>query len=223
MSENTAISEKKWTFTVILRKFFESLFWVAILIFILDIVTKWAIQSNLTPGQRIPLFETGFISLHLTLSYNQGAAFGMGSNGDLSWRVLWILVSIILTIGLIVFYIVKGKKLDLIYRCGVMLMIGGAFGNMIDRTFYWNETVGFSGVIDWISFTFFNSYSFATFNIADSSLVIGVIVLIVGMIIDLVKDAIANKKRGVYDIEPEKLKAKEDASKEEISEKNNDK
>ena len=66
----------------------------------------------------------------------------------------------------------KNKKF---YSYGVWLMIGGMVGNFIDRVFY------DKGVIDFLSFTFFGK-DFATFNLADSFLVIGVICVIIDLL-----------------------------------------
>ena len=81
------------------------------------------------------------------------------------------------------FYFKNGAKMKLFMRLALALMIGGAFGNLIDRAFYWHSIVGFSGVIDFLSFEFWG-WRFATFNIADSALVVGTILLIVSLLIE---------------------------------------
>ena len=83
-------------------------------------------------------------------------------------------------------------------------MIAGAFGNLIDRAFYWPKTTGFDGVIDWIIFKF-GSWEFAMFNIADSCLVIGIIVVIVKMVVDEIIAARDKAKRGEFKYSPEQL------------------
>ena len=87
----------------------------------------------------------------------------------------------------------------------LMLMIGGAVGNLIDRAFYWESIVGFDGVIDFLDFEFGKLGHFATFNIADAALVIGVLLLIVIMIIEMIKESKEKAKRGEYDYSPEQL------------------
>lgn len=188
-------------FLSFLKAFYHSYVWLIIVIFIIDIASKWAVQNNLEVGESVSIIPN---FLYVTLVHNMGAAFGMGNSGDLAWRIVWILISLIMSVALSVFYALRGKKLHLVYKIGVVMMIAGAIGNLIDRAFYWDAIVGFDGVIDWIQFVF-GSYRFATFNIADSSLVIGVVVLLIGMIVELIQDTIKNKKEGVYDIEPDKL------------------
>ena len=181
-------------------QFFHSLVWLMVLIFVIDIVSKWIIQNNLTPGQKVD-FIPGFISF--TLSYNLGASFGMGSDGSIPFRILWISISVIMSIALVFVYVKNYKKLAKSYKVALALMIAGAVGNMIDRCFYWNAIVGFDGVIDWISISFFPPI----FNIADSSLVIGAAILLVLFIIELVKEGIEKGKRGEYKYSPKELEA----------------
>ncbi len=188
-------------FLTFLKAFYRSYAWVVILLFIIDIASKWSVQNNLTVGESVSIIPN---FLEVTLVYNTGAAFGMGSDGSLLMRAIWIIISIVLSIGLSIFYWLKYENFNKIYRVGIIMMIAGAFGNLIDRAFYWENIVGFNGVIDWIQFIF-GSYRFPTFNIADSSLVIGVIILIIAMIIDLIKDTKKKKEQGIYDIEPAKL------------------
>lgn len=180
------------------KKVFSSLVWLMLLIFIIDIVSKWVVQNNIPEGDRVT-FIPNFITF--TLSHNLGASFGMGSDGSIGFRILWISISVIMSIVLTFVYIRSYKKLTKAYKIALALMIAGAVGNMIDRCFYWKAIVGFDGVIDWISISFFPPI----FNIADSSLVIGAAILLVLFIIELVKEGIAKGKRGEYKYSPKEL------------------
>ncbi|MCQ2793070.1 MAG: signal peptidase II [Bacilli bacterium] len=192
-----------------LKWFLNSFIWLGVLLFVLDIATKWGIQNTFVNEiWIIPNF------LSINLSHNMGAAWSMGGDGNIGMRALWIIISVVLSGALIAFYVIKRNKLSNWYKAALIMMIAGALGNMIDRIFYWKEIVGFDGVIDWISFTF-GSYKFPTFNIADSSLVIGVIILIVLIIIEMVQDSIKQGKKGAYKLKPEEYekKIKEEAEK----------
>jgi signal peptidase II len=68
----------------------------------------------------------------------------------------------------------KSKKF---YSWGIYLMIGGMIGNFIDRVFNYGE-----GVVDFLAFTFFKTYDFAVFNMADTFLVIGVICIMIDIL-----------------------------------------
>ena len=187
-----------------LIKAFKSFIWLSVVIFIIDIVSKWAVQNAFANGGSqaiIPNF------LNVVLTHNLGASFGMGSNGEIGWRIFWISVSVILTGVLIFIYIRYFKKFTLLQKAALALMIGGAFGNMIDRIFYWKAVVGFDGVIDWIDFQF-GSWHFATFNIADSALVIGVLLIVIIEVVNLIKEVREKDKRGEYDLPPKELETK---------------
>lgn len=191
-----------------LKWFYRSYIWIAILVFVFDISTKWIVQ-NIANANNIP--EEGLIAtiipnfFNIIITHNLGAAFSLGANGDLIWRIIWILVSIIMSIGLSIYYYKTFKNNNVIYKISLMLMIGGAVGNLIDRAFYWESIVGFDGVIDFLDFEFGSLGHFATFNIADAALVIGVLLLIVIMIIEMIKESKEKAKRGEYDYSPEQL------------------
>lgn len=194
----------KWLSKEGLKKVFFSFVWISVLVFVIDIVSKWAVQNNRAVGDPLTLIPN---FLHITLVHNLGASFGIGSSGELGWRIFWISISVILT-GVLIFIFVKYySKFSKTQLAAVALMIGGAFGNMIDRIFYWDAIVGFDGVIDWIDFQF-GSVHFATFNIADSALVIGVLMIILVEIVTLIKETREKDKRGEYDLPPAELEAK---------------
>ena len=196
---------KKWFSKEGLLKVFFSFVWISAVVFAIDLISKWAVQNALSGGKTIALIPN---FLNIILTHNLGASFGMGSSGELGWRIFWIAISVILS-GVLVFIFVKYfKKFSSVQRIALTLMIGGAFGNMIDRIFYWNAIVGFDGVIDWIDFQF-GSWHFATFNIADAALVIGVIVLIIVEVIDIIKEVRAKEKSGYYDLPPAEIEKKE--------------
>lgn len=192
-----------------MKKFYFSFIWLIVVIFAIDLISKWAVQNSLSYGQVVPLIPN---FLNVTLVHNLGAAFSLGSNGELGWRIVWISVSVIMSFGLSFFYIKKMNSLRTWTRVAVVMIIAGAIGNMIDRIFYWNAIVGFDGVIDWIDFQF-GSWHFATFNLADSSLVIGVAILILIVIVDSIKEVREKDKRGEYDLKPQDYKKKQEEEK----------
>jgi len=122
----------------------------------------------------------------ITFIENPGMAFGFNPGTDFK---LWVSVfSLIASIGLLVYlYIVRNKSLSL--RIALAMILGGAVGNLIDRTFYgiiYNYAPAFYGkVVDFFDFDFFNFAIFGRsydrwpiFNIADASVTVGVIILI---------------------------------------------
>ncbi len=185
-----------------MKKFFFSFIWLAALIFVLDIVSKWIVinhfgANNAGYSGRVEVIKDFF---YITFVTNEGAAWSMGSSS----RVLWIVVSVVLSGGLIAYYAIKMKSMTRWMRAAFSLMIAGAVGNLIDRCFYWESTTGFSGVVDWLDF-YLPTGEFPTFNIADSALVVGVGILIVLLIIDIIKDAMKKSEN-----EEAQLKLKKD-------------
>lgn len=199
------------------KKFFKTFIWLMVLLFVIDIVTKWVVFNHF--GKEVMLSgidkDNGGIQIIKNFIYIGGAinpyaaySFHLFSN-ELANRIAYASISVIMTGAFIVFYVIKYKSLKTIEKLSLALMIAGGFGNLIDRVFYWNSTVGFSGVIDWIQFYIGGNPIFGSFNIADSCLVVGIIILIIDIIVEEVKESIEKSKRGEYKYSPEELKEKE--------------
>ncbi|WP_284443318.1 signal peptidase II [Buchnera aphidicola] len=141
--------------------------YIAIIIFILilDISSKYCIT------QYIKIYETKkiFSMLNFFHVHNYGAAFSLLSN-EKGWQIWFLSIISIFTILVVARIIVKSKKKDTKKTIGYSFIIAGAIGNLIDRINY-----GF--VIDFID-VHINNWHFATFNIADCSIFIGIIMLI---------------------------------------------
>lgn len=187
---NNTVFKNIWSKTKkYLYWFYKSYIWIFILLFLFDIITKHVFLSiyggwdnvlnNFYPKDIT--FIPGFISFTLTL--NPGAGFGMLGNVDneVLRRTLLIGISVIMTGIFVLYYSLRFKKLNGVYKGILMALTAGAFGNLIDRAFYPNGYV-----IDFIKFDFMD---FPVFNIADSVLVISIIVLIIYMIYDTIKNS----------------------------------
>ena len=151
-------------------------------------------------GINIPLLNISFDGMYygesisvignffkITFIENPGMAFGFNPGSDFK---LWISVfSLFASIGLIIYlYVVRNKSLSL--RIALAMILGGAVGNLIDRVFYgiiYKYAPAFYGrVVDFFDFDFFNFAIFGRnydrwpiFNIADASVTIGVIILVI--------------------------------------------
>ncbi len=140
----------------------------------LDQLTKMWIDQNLRINlDRIEVIEGFFYITHVR---NPGAAFGMLSNADASWRVgFFIGVSILASVLVISFY----RSLDSDDRysaASLALIFSGAVGNLIDR-------IRYHEVIDFLHFRLWHNYSWPDFNVADSCIVVGVGLLILHVLI----------------------------------------
>ena len=105
-----------------------------------------------------------------TYTKNTGAAWSFLADKDWAQTFFKILtvVALVLFYG---FYIYACKKNYKFLRYALILIIGGTIGNFIDRLAY-------NGVVDFLSFTF-GSYNFPIFNLADSYMTIGIIMMFV--------------------------------------------
>ena len=109
----------------------------------------------------------GFFNINL--AYNYGAAWSIFTGK----KIFLILISILVLIG-IYFMLIRGKKLKTFESITYGLLIGGILGNLFDRIIY-----GY--VIDYLDFYIFG-YDFPIFNLADSFIVISMVLLIIDLI-----------------------------------------
>ncbi len=142
---------------------------------VLDQITKIIVSSNMNLNDTLPIIKD---VLHITYIKNEGAAFGMLSNH----RWIFMSVSTIAIVALCV-YLFRFSKDTKLIKIGMALIISGGVGNMIDRTF-----LGY--VVDMIDFRLINFY---VFNVADACVSVGAAILILGIILNEVKNMKAKK------------------------------
>ncbi|RIO54292.1 signal peptidase II [Staphylococcus pasteuri] len=141
---------------------------VVIFILVIDQITKWIIASSMKIGDSyevIPNF------LNITSHRNNGAVWGILSGKMFFFYIITVIILIIL-----VLFFIKEAKYNLFMQLAVSLLFAGALGNFIDRLFN-------GEVVDFIDTNIFG-YDFPIFNIADSSLTIGVILIIIALLKD---------------------------------------
>ncbi len=130
---------------------------VAAMAVAIDQWIKALVESGLDMHQAVDLLP--FLALYRT--YNTGIAFSMFSSfGDTGLIVLSLAV-----IGFVLYLTSLTKRGQVIARIGFALIIGGAIGNLIDRSLYGH-------VVDYILFHT-PAWSFAVFNLADAFITIG--------------------------------------------------
>jgi signal peptidase II len=141
----------------------------AIAVIILD---QWSKQFFLGIAQSaaFPLEVMPFLNLDIVK--NRGISFGMFS-GASSWLPLFITLCTSFIVLLLVFWLARARERFVIL--GLSAIIGGALGNIIDRVHY-----GF--VVDFLDFHL-GSYHWPAFNIADTAVFIGVVLLVLMSIV----------------------------------------
>ncbi len=139
---------------------------VAGIVIALDQWTKWLVRTNIEFGAQWLPESLDWLSPYARIVnwYNSGAAFGMFQNGNSVFTILAFIV-----IGAIIYYYPQVEADDWTLKLAMGLQLAGAAGNLIDRL-----RVG--KVTDFISVG-----TFPVFNIADSSITVGVIVLLLGV------------------------------------------
>ncbi len=160
-----------------------SFFGITFLVIFLDQLSKTIIYHSLFLGQSIPVLGEFF---KITYILNPGGAFGTKLGGNNLYTIL-SLMAIILTF----IFFFQTKKEQVLIRTGLALILGGAMGNLVDR-------FRFGQVVDFLDFDFFNISipefklgfinfpgfyldRWPVFNIADSSVTCGAILIILQM------------------------------------------
>ena len=141
---------------------YKKLFIFGIIFLLIDQISKGLINMYMNVNESIKIFD--FLSL--TYVHNIGAAFSMLEGA----RWLFVILGII-ALNIIYIFFIKDKNLNNFEIITYALLLSGIIGNLIDRILY-----GY--VIDFIDFTIFD---FAIFNLADSFIVISVVLLLLGM------------------------------------------
>lgn len=135
---------------------------ISLVLVIIDQVSKLLILRGTTLNNEIEVIKNFF---YITYTHNTGAAFSI----LLGKRLFLVLITIIVLV-IIFNYIKKNRITRKIELISFALVIGGTIGNLIDRIVH-----GY--VIDFIDLKIFG-YDFPVFNLADSFITVGVILLI---------------------------------------------
>lgn len=141
------------------------LLWIAGAVFILDQLTKYLATDYLMRQGEVALGPF----LNLVLVYNTGAAFGFLSSASGWQNGLFTTVAFAACI-FILWMFARLNRQDIIFAVALMLILGGALGNLTDR-------VIFGYVIDFID-VHYRHWHWPAFNIADSSIFIGAVLLV---------------------------------------------
>jgi len=151
--EGTQKSQLKWL-------------WLSVAALILDFATKQMAQHFLTFAQPVyvlPIFD-------LTLLYNKGAAFSFLAN-ESGWQ-RWFFTVIALSVSTVMtVWLMKLKANEKWLAAALALVIGGAIGNLYDR-------IAYGHVVDFIH-VHWDEHYFPAFNIADSAITLGAIMLLI--------------------------------------------
>ncbi|MBI3556794.1 MAG: signal peptidase II [Deltaproteobacteria bacterium] len=138
----------------------------------LDQLTKQLVTQRFHVGESTSVISGLF---NLTYVRNPGAAFGLLGHWDASLRVPFFIIVPLIALGVIFYVFRKVEDTDLKLSAALSLVIGGAFGNLIDRAAY-------NYVVDFLDFHWDDAH-FPAFNVADMAICVGVGFLIIDIII----------------------------------------
>ena len=134
-------------------------------IFVFDQVTKWCVHNYMDLYQSLPVIENFF---YLTYITNDGMAFGLTLPGG---QTTLSFLSILMTFVLIYFFWIE-RKSHFTIKIGLSLIIAGAIGNLIDRLLA-------GKVMDFLHIKIGSYWEWYVFNIADTSVSIGMVFFII--------------------------------------------
>lgn len=140
--------------------------WLSALVLVLDQISKFWIDANFMLYESLALLPV----FNLTYVRNTGAAFSfLGQAGG--WQRWFFMGLAIVASGMLTRWLWQLKPSQYWQAAGLSLVLGGAVGNLVDRTLY-----GY--VIDFFDFHV-GEWHFAAFNVADSAITVGVVLLLI--------------------------------------------
>ena len=146
-------------------KLFLVNFSVVFLIFLIDRISKFYIIKLATLEKNFEVYVTSYLNLYLV--WNKGIAFGLLSFDS---SFIYNIVSFIILLIIIALILMIVKELHIFKKNCLLIILGGAIGNLFDRIYY-------TAVPDFIDFHIENIHWFI-FNIADIFISVGVVCLI---------------------------------------------
>lgn len=140
---------------------------IAALVVFLDRISKWIVSQRITLHDSVDIVPGLF---RLTHVQNQGAAFGLFSESPSEWKVAMLILFSVAALAVVSTLLWKNGNAMNATAIALSLVFGGALGNLWDR-------VANGRVIDFFDF-YLGSHHWPAFNIADSAIVIGALLLL---------------------------------------------
>lgn len=140
---------------------------VAVVVVLADLLTKVAVVANVEPGRPVRLLGG---TVYLVLVRNAGAAFSLATG--MTWLLTLVAVAVVIAI-----IRMAGRLRSTGWACGLGLVLGGALGNLIDRIFRAPGVLR-GHVVDFVSVFSDRGQYWPVFNVADSCIVVGGILLV---------------------------------------------
>jgi len=144
--------------------------WLSLLVLVIDQASKFYFEGKLEMFQQIVVIPDLF---SWTLAYNTGAAFSFLADSSGWQRWLFALIAIVVSAVLVVWLKRLGRN-ETWLAIALALVLGGALGNLYDR-------IALGHVIDFILVHWQDRWRFPAFNVADSAITVGAVMLALDM------------------------------------------
>ena len=144
-----------------MRRRYRILGGMALLVLVLDQMTKYIVMQTIPEHRSVPVIEGLFDLVNIR---NRGAAFGFLNRSDIEWQFWLFLVATLVAVWAIVM-LVRSVHDQPWFFAGLGLILGGALGNLIDR-------IRFRAVVDFLDF-YWGDWHWPAFNVADSAIFVG--------------------------------------------------
>lgn len=146
------------------RKYY---FLIALGVLVLDQLSKWLVMRNISLHDTVSVLPGVFSISHLE---NQGAAFGLFADSPWQWKAAALILFSLLALSVVSVLLWRNGHRFSYGSLALALILGGAVGNLWDRIFEGH-------VVDFLHF-YIGTHQWPDFNIADSAIVIGAILLV---------------------------------------------
>lgn len=144
---------------------------LTLLVVFLDRLSKAAIETRSTEGWRHELIRNFIYLVH---SKNPGIAFSIFADSNSHWVRYVLIIASLVAIAIIAWYLVAADGVSSRAAAGLALLLGGATGNLTDRILH-------GAVTDFFE-VLFGSYRYPAFNVADSAITIGAILILLDLL-----------------------------------------
>ncbi len=146
----------------------EAIYKITSIVLLLDQVVKLLIDKNMDLYQKSTIIPNFFSIFYIR---NTGAAFSILENNT----IVLIVIGVIFILSLNE-YIKREKNISKLSKIALGMILGGIFGNLLDRIIH-------HAVLDYLSFTIVQ-YNFPVFNIADIGITVGMFLFILDMLLE---------------------------------------
>ena len=144
--------------------------WLTVVVIVLDQISKLYFENSLSLYEQIVIIPDYF---SWTLAYNTGAAFSFLADAG-GWQRWFFAVVALVVSGVLLVWMKGLKPHETWVAVALALILGGALGNLFDR-------VAYGHVIDFILIHWQSRWYFPAFNLADSAITLGAIMLVLDM------------------------------------------